>query len=269
MTVLDTVLRRSRPDRARRRRSRRLRARAHQALRRGPDRPRRRQPRRRAGRVRLPARRLAAAASRRCSTSSPGSTPRRRDGRRCPGTRPSLMFQEPALLPVADRRAERRAGAAAARASARPAARARRRSCWRSCGSQDAGGKRAHELSGGMRQRVAMARALAQDSQRAAHGRAVRRARRHHPRRAARRARPALAGAAPTVLFVTHNVREAVRLGQRVVLLSSRPGRVVRGVRRRRRRSRGASSRPRWRRSRSRSPTTCAPRSARHAGGAR
>ena len=30
-----------------------------------------------------------------------------------------------------------------------------------------------------------------------------------------------------TVLFVTHNVREAVRLGDRVVLLTSRPGRVI------------------------------------------
>ena len=30
-----------------------------------------------------------------------------------------------------------------------------------------------------------------------------------------------------TVLFVTHNVREAARLSDRVVLLSSRPGRVV------------------------------------------
>jgi NitT/TauT family transport system ATP-binding protein len=30
-----------------------------------------------------------------------------------------------------------------------------------------------------------------------------------------------------TVVFVTHNVREAVRLGNRVVMLSSRPGRVA------------------------------------------
>ena len=30
-----------------------------------------------------------------------------------------------------------------------------------------------------------------------------------------------------TVLFVTHNVREAVRLGQRVILMSSRPGRII------------------------------------------
>ena len=30
-----------------------------------------------------------------------------------------------------------------------------------------------------------------------------------------------------TVLFVSHNVREAVRLGDRVVLLTSRPGRVA------------------------------------------
>jgi NitT/TauT family transport system ATP-binding protein len=30
-----------------------------------------------------------------------------------------------------------------------------------------------------------------------------------------------------TILFVTHNVREAARLGDRVVLLTSRPGRVA------------------------------------------
>ena len=31
-----------------------------------------------------------------------------------------------------------------------------------------------------------------------------------------------------SVIFVTHNVREAVRLGQRVILMSSRPGRIAR-----------------------------------------
>jgi NitT/TauT family transport system ATP-binding protein len=30
-----------------------------------------------------------------------------------------------------------------------------------------------------------------------------------------------------TIVFVTHNVREAARLGQRVLLMSSRPGRIV------------------------------------------
>jgi len=30
-----------------------------------------------------------------------------------------------------------------------------------------------------------------------------------------------------SVVFVTHNVREAAKLGQRILLLSSRPGRVI------------------------------------------
>lgn len=88
-------------------------------------------------------------------------------------------------------------------------------------------GKRPHELSGGMRQRVAIARALAQET-------------------------PILLMDEPfaaldaitrdllhdelirlwkenglTVVFVTHNVREAVRLGQRVLLMSSRPGKFI------------------------------------------
>jgi NitT/TauT family transport system ATP-binding protein len=86
---------------------------------------------------------------------------------------------------------------------------------------------RPHQLSGGMRQRVALARALAQEA-------------------------PVLLMDEPfgaldaitrdllhdelehlwqqnqfSVIFVTHNVREAVRLGDRVVLLTSRPGRVA------------------------------------------
>jgi NitT/TauT family transport system ATP-binding protein len=35
-------------------------------------------------------------------------------------------------------------------------------------------------------------------------------------------------GSGTTVVFVTHNVREAARLADRIVLLTSRPGRVAR-----------------------------------------
>lgn len=93
---------------------------------------------------------------------------------------------------------------------------------------QHAGSKRPHELSGGMRQRVALARSLAQDKHvllmdepfaaldaitRDLLHDELARIWRHTGR---------------TIVFVTHNVREAVRLGQRVLLLSSRPGKVIR-----------------------------------------
>ncbi len=91
----------------------------------------------------------------------------------------------------------------------------------------DAAAKRPHELSGGMRQRVALARALAQDrpvllmDEPFAALDAITRDLLHEElervwRRTGR-----------TIVFVTHNVREAARLGQRVVLLSSRPGHVA------------------------------------------
>ncbi len=92
---------------------------------------------------------------------------------------------------------------------------------------KDAGAKRVHELSGGMRQRVAMARALAQDShvllmdEPFAALDAITRDVLHEELVRIRESQDL------TVLFVTHNVREAVRLGDRVVLLSSRPGRVA------------------------------------------
>jgi NitT/TauT family transport system ATP-binding protein len=142
------------------------------------------------------------------------------------GRRVALMFQEPALFPwlTAARNVE-----LALRAGGVGKAERRRRAA-ELLDVVHLGGfgdKRPHELSGGMRQRVAMARAMAPDADVLLMDEpfgaldAMTRDLLHDE------LDRICLDRGLTVLFVTHNVREAVRLGDRVVVLSSRPGRVI------------------------------------------
>ncbi|MEV0645437.1 ABC transporter ATP-binding protein [Phytomonospora sp. NPDC050363] len=142
------------------------------------------------------------------------------------GHRLSLMFQEPALFPWLTV-----AGNIEIALRMRGVERAARKEqagrLLEVVRLEGFGRKRPHELSGGMRQRVALARALAQDADVLLMDEpfgaldAMTRDILHDELERIWREREL------TVLFVTHNVREAVRLGDRVVLLSSRPGRVL------------------------------------------
>ena len=142
------------------------------------------------------------------------------------GVNPGLMFQESALFPWLTVEANVEVPLKLRRLP-RAERRAKVAELLRTVHLADFGRKRPHQLSGGMRQRVALARTLALDT-------------------------PVLLMDEPfgaldamtrdilhdeleriwserklTVLFVTHNVREAARLADRIILLSSRPGRII------------------------------------------
>jgi NitT/TauT family transport system ATP-binding protein len=142
------------------------------------------------------------------------------------GRKVGLMFQEPALFPwlTAARNVEL---ALQARGVPRAARRAETEELLETVRLRGFGSKRPHELSGGMRQRVAMARALGQNADVLLMDEpfgaldAMTRDLLHELLEGIWRRQGF------SVLFVTHEVREAVRLGDRVVLLSSRPGRVL------------------------------------------
>jgi NitT/TauT family transport system ATP-binding protein len=140
--------------------------------------------------------------------------------------KPALMFQEAALFPwltVRDNVALplRLAGVG------KRARRERAEELLELVHLAGQGARRPHELSGGMRQRVALARSLACDADVLLMDEpfgaldAMTRDLLHDE------LERVWATTGVTVVFVTHNVREAARLGDRIVLLTSRPGRVA------------------------------------------
>ena len=140
--------------------------------------------------------------------------------------RPSLMFQDAALFPWLTV-AENVAFPLKMRGLGRGERRARVEALLETVHLGDFAGKRPHELSGGMRQRVALARALAQEARLLLMDEpfgpldAQLRERLHDELETVWQENNL------TIVFVTHDVREAVRLGDRVLLLSPHPGRLI------------------------------------------
>jgi NitT/TauT family transport system ATP-binding protein len=140
--------------------------------------------------------------------------------------RAALMFQDAALFPwlTVSRNVEL---ALKLRKVPKAERRARVAALLETVHLQDFGDKRPHELSGGMRQRVALARAFAQDADVLLMDEpfgaldAMTRDVLHDELETLWQTRDL------TIVFVTHNVREAARLADRIFVLSSRPGKVT------------------------------------------
>ncbi|ACL67455.1 ABC transporter related [Anaeromyxobacter dehalogenans 2CP-1] len=143
-----------------------------------------------------------------------------------PGPERLLVFQEPALFPWLTVR-QNLLFALRASAIKRAEAARRARAFVEMVGLTGFEDALPHELSGGMRMRVQLARALAldpavllMDEPFAALDAQTRGQMQQHLQRIWMRDRK-------TVVFVTHDVREALVLGDRVVVMAARPGRVL------------------------------------------
>jgi NitT/TauT family transport system ATP-binding protein len=142
-----------------------------------------------------------------------------------PGTDRGFVFQQDALYPW--RSVLRNVGfGLELQGVAKPEARARARAMIDLVGLNGFESHYPHELSGGMRQRVNLARALAiepaillMDEPFAALDALTRETMQHELLRIA-------AAAGTTVIFITHQIDESVFLGDRVAVFATRPGRL-------------------------------------------
>ncbi len=144
-----------------------------------------------------------------------------------PFIRPAFVFQDPLLLPWRTARGNVIFGLAGQRLP-RAERLSRARSMLVKVGlGQDDAGLYPHQLSGGMKKRVALARALAIEPDLLLLDEAFSALDVGLSREMQQLVRLDAQERGVTVVLVTHDLSEAVRLADRVVVLAGRPGRIV------------------------------------------